>query len=60
MLSMNIYNLLKNEISQKELLDYYNANITYINLPIHISGFVFCYKNIFNIFINKHLSYYQP
>lgn len=56
---MNIYNLLKGEITQKDLLNYYNANITYIELPDTINGFIFCYKDIYNIFINKYLSYYK-
>ncbi len=56
---MNIYNLLKGEISQKELLNYYNANITYEQLPNKIDGFVFQFKGIFNIIINNDLSYYK-
>lgn len=56
---MNIYNLLKGEISQIELLNYYNANITYIDLPDNINGFIFEYKDIFNIFVNENLSYYK-
>lgn len=56
---MNIYNLLKGNITQKDLLNYYNAIITYEELPIGINGLVFQYKGIFNIFINKNLSYYR-
>ena len=56
---MNIYNLLKGEITQKELLNYYNACITYKELPYKIDGFVFQYNCIYNIFINKNLSYYK-
>lgn len=52
---MNIYNLLLGEITQKELLDYYNANITYIELPDNIDGFIFQYKGINNIYVNKNL-----
>jgi len=55
---MNIYNLLRNEITQQELLNHYNATISYINLPDKIDGCVFNYKGIFNIFINENLSYY--
>lgn len=51
--------MLKKEITQQELLSYYNANITYIELPKKINGYVFNYKNINNIFINKNLSYYK-
>ena len=56
---MNIMNLLKNEITQQDLLNYYNANITYKNLPMGINGFVFGYNGIYNIIINKNLSYYK-
>ena len=56
---MNIINLLRNEITQQDLLNYYNANITYKNLPMKINGFVFCYNGIYNIIINKNLSYYK-
>lgn len=56
---MNLFDLLKKEITQDELLNYYNANITYIELPDCINGFVFQYKSIFNIFINSNLSYYK-
>lgn len=56
---MNIYNLLKGNITQKELLNYYNANITYKKMPTYIEGFVFQIKGIFNIIINEELSYYK-
>lgn len=56
---MNIYNLLKGEITQKDLLNYYNATITYEELPKRINGYVFNYKSINNIMINKNLSYYK-
>lgn len=56
---MNIYNMLCGDISLKELLNYHNANITYIDLSNGINGFVFEYENIYNIFINKNLSYYK-
>lgn len=56
---MNIYNLLKGEITQKDLLNYYNATITYEELPKNIKGYVFTYNGINNIMINKNLSYYK-
>ena len=56
---MNILSLLNGEISQKDLLNYYNATITYEELPKRINGYVFNYKSINNIMINKHLSYYK-
>ena len=56
---MNLYNLLLGEITQKDLLNYYNVNITYIDLPNKIDGYVFQYRGINNIFIDKKLSYYK-
>ncbi len=54
-----INKLLKGDITQQELLNYYNANITYVSLSEGINGFVFFYKNIYNIIINSDLSYYK-
>ena len=54
---MNLYNLLSGEITQKELLNYYNATIIYEKLPIDVNGFVFQYDNIYFITINNNLSY---
>ena len=56
---MNIYNLLNGEITQSDLLNHYNANITYKRMPIYIEGFVFQIKGIFHIIINENLSYYR-
>lgn len=56
---MNLYNLINGNITLQELLDYYNANITYIRLPDSIDGCVFNHRGIFNIFIEKNLSYYK-
>lgn len=56
---MNLLNLLNKEITQQDLLNYYNACITYENLPDYINGYVFQYKGIYNIFVNKSLSYYK-
>ena len=56
---MNLYNLLSKQITQQELLNYYNANITYKEVPKEINGFVFNYKGINNIIINRNLSYYM-
>ena len=53
---MNIYSLLKGEVNQNELLNYYNATINYVKLPYGINGCVFGYKGFFVIFINKYLS----
>lgn len=54
-----IIDLLKKETTQQELLNYYNACITFIKLPRGINGFIFSYENIYNIFINNDLSYYK-
>lgn len=56
---MNLLNLLNKEITQQDLLNYYNACITYETLPDYINGYVFQYKGIYNIFVNKNLSYYK-
>jgi len=49
--------MLDGYISQKEVLAYYNANISYENLPKGINGYVWQYRGFYNIFINKKLSY---
>lgn len=56
---MNIYNLLRDEISQQELLTCYNATILYKNLPKEVNGYVFNYRGINCIVINSDLSYYK-
>ena len=53
---MDIKNLLNNEITQQDLLNNYNANITKIYLPKYINGFVFNHRGINNIFVSKNLS----
>ena len=57
--SINIRNLVKGEISQEELLNYYNASIVYDYLPNSINGMVFNYNGIYLIIVNKELSYYK-
>ena len=56
---MNIYNLLKGEITQKDLLNYFNATIIYEPLPQKTYGCVFNYDGVYFILINKYLSYYK-
>ena len=56
---MEIIDLLNKDVTQQELLNYYNACITYKKLPNKINGYVFQYKGIYNIFINENLSYYK-
>lgn len=51
--------LLNECVTQQDILTWYNANVTYEELPYNIYGFVFNYKGIYNIFINKNLSYYK-
>ena len=48
-----IKELLKGVIGQEDILNYYNATITYIDMPIRIRGCVHCYKGIYDILINK-------
>lgn len=51
--------LLNGCCSQRDFLNYHNANLTYIELPKYIHGFVFYYKGIYNVIINKNLSQYM-
>lgn len=54
-----IKDLLENKITQNELLNLYNASINFEELPSYIDGFVFTYKDINMIIINKNSSYYK-
>jgi len=56
---VNIYNLLNKNITQQDLLNYYNATIVYDELPIGVNGLVFNHRDINTIIINKDLSYYK-
>lgn len=56
---MSLFNLINGDISQKELLNYYNATIIYENLPKLINGCVFNYDNVNFIIINNNLSNYK-
>lgn len=56
---MGIKQLLNKDITQTELLNYFNATIQYDYLPDGINGCVFNYKGIFVILIDKELSYYM-
>ena len=56
---MNLHCLLKGEISQNELFNYYNVCIIYEELPKRINGFVFNKDDVNFIVINKYLSYYK-
>lgn len=56
---MGIIDLLRKDITQQELLNYYNANISYVHLPDSIDGCVFQHKGFFVILIDRDLSYYK-
>ena len=56
---MGIIDLLRKDITQQDLLNYYNTNISYVHLPDSIDGCVFNYKGFFVIFIEETLSYYK-
>lgn len=56
---MNLHSLLKGEITQTDLLNYYNVSIIYEELPKRINGFVFNKDDVNFIIIDKYLSYYK-
>ena len=56
---MNIKNLIRGEILQNDLLNYYNASIIYEELPYRINGFVFNYDGVNFIIINNNISFYK-
>jgi Zn-dependent peptidase ImmA (M78 family) len=56
---MGIIDLLKKDITQQELLNYYNTNINYVDLPDGVNGCVFQYKGFHVIYVDKNLSYYK-
>lgn len=56
---MKILNLLRKDVTQQELLNFYNASIIYDQLPSKINGLVFNYNNINVIIINNSLSNYK-
>lgn len=57
MIIIKLFNLLNKDITQQDLLNYYNATIIYENLPNKINGFVNNYRGINLIIIDKNLSY---
>lgn len=56
---MNIKNLIKGEILQNYLLNYYNASIIYEELPCRVNGFVFNYDGVNFIIINNNISFHK-
>ena len=51
--------LLEGVIGQEDVLRYYNATLTYIKMPSSVRGCVHYYRGIYDILINKNLSYYK-
>lgn len=51
-----LISLLRGEISQDEYMNYNNVKIVKIDLPRRIYGFIFNYRNINLIIINKYIS----
>lgn len=51
-----LISLLKGEISQNEYMNYHNIEIINASLPRRIYGFVFNYRDINFIIINKYIS----
>ena len=51
--------LLDGEIGLEDILKYYNATLSYVEMPKTIRGCVYYYKGIYEILINKNLSYYK-
>ena len=56
---MNIKNLIKGEILQNDLLNYYNASIIYEELPYRVNGFVFNYDGVNLIILNNNIPCYK-
>lgn len=54
-----IKQLLEGVIGQDDILNYYNATISYIDMPNDIRGLVHYHKGIYDILINRNLSYYK-
>ena len=51
-----LISLLRGEISQDEYMNYNNVKVINIALPRRIYGFIFNYRNINLIIINKYIS----
>lgn len=54
-----LISLLKGEITQEDYINYNNIKIVKIYLPKRIYGFIFNYRNINLIIVNKSLSDYK-
>lgn len=49
----------KGVIRLEEILNYYNATISYAKMPNYILGFVHYYMGYYDIVINENLSYHK-
>lgn len=56
---MKIKNLLNNEITQEDILNYYNVTLLYEKMPHPIYGFVFNYDGVNFIIINKYKTLFK-
>lgn len=54
-----IKELLMGVITQQEILNYYNATLLFEELPNEVNGYVFYYRGINCIIVNKNRSYYK-
>ncbi len=54
-----IKDLLRGIITQQEILNYYNATLLLKELPKEVNGYVFYYRGINCIIINRSLSHYK-
>jgi Zn-dependent peptidase ImmA (M78 family) len=52
-------NLILGVTNQQDVLNYYNAALLFKDLPSEVNGYVFNYRGINCIIINKNLSYYK-
>lgn len=53
---MDIKNVLNGIITDIELINHYNANISYVSFPKGVNGLVWLYRNTYTIFLKKGLS----
>lgn len=54
-----IKELLMGVITQQEILNYYNATLLFKELPNEVNGYVFYYRGIYCIIVDKNRSYYK-
>ena len=56
---LDLLNLIRGEVSQKEYFNYHNITVIYEELPKYINGWCFNWDGINFVIINKFLSYYK-